>query len=276
MTRKVFLQLLLDAVSASVWVAVLGPACLAGGAVGRWLFVNLPWYWAFGLLPVTGFAAMAGLLGATAIVSAVLPRCEEGEFPFPNHRMAIVWTARLVLHRILYMPVISNIIYASPVLRWILLRLLGAKVPFDMTASSDVVVLDPGLVEIGPGTMLGGGTWVSCHYIDETKIVLRKTKIGANVNVFIRSVIFPGAVIEDDVTLGIETLVANDVFIGEGTYVGMQCMIAPKASIGRGAVIGHHVLVNANAKIGDYAVIETGAIVPTGAVVGEGERYPPR
>jgi acetyltransferase-like isoleucine patch superfamily enzyme len=134
----------------------------------------------------------------------------EGEFDFPNHRAARIWTARLVLHRILYLPVLKNILYASPLLRWLTLRLLGARVPFDMRASSDVVVLDPGLLEIGAGSLLGGGVWISGHYIDEAKIVLRRTRIGSNVNLFIRSVIFPGAVIEDDVTLGIETLLAND------------------------------------------------------------------
>jgi UDP-3-O-[3-hydroxymyristoyl] glucosamine N-acyltransferase len=254
---------LLAVVALAPAMAVLA-ACHAAWEASRWLGVLA----ALAAMPVY----LALVVGVTACAHLLLPKVEEGEFPFPEHPVAKAWVARLLLHRVVGLPGLANLLYGSPFLRTALLKGLGTKIAFDHMMSSDACVLDPELTTIGPSVMLGGSVWISSHSIDETTLYLKRVVIGEGTKVFIRSVIFPGCRLGKGVTIGMDARLATDVIVGDDAYVGMGCMIGPRTRIGAAVVIGHGVTVGADCVIDDHAIIDSGTVVPKGARVGAG-RY---
>ncbi|PIO00440.1 hypothetical protein COT72_01910 [archaeon CG10_big_fil_rev_8_21_14_0_10_43_11] len=113
----------------------------------------------------------------------------------------------------LRLPYILNI---PQVNKW-LLKLLGAKVGKKTTISGKF--LDPSLFEIGNNT-LTSNVVVSAHLQQEGKVTVAPVKIGSNCLIGYGTLILPGAVIDDDVVIGANSLVPMNKHVTKGVWTG--------------------------------------------------------
>jgi acetyltransferase-like isoleucine patch superfamily enzyme len=76
------------------------------------------------------------------------------------------------------------------------------------------------MLEIGEQTLIGGWSQITGH-IGEKTFQVKKVKIGNNCIIGGKSVIMPGVVIEDDVTVALNTVVLKDMVLKKGKiYAG--------------------------------------------------------
>lgn len=83
-------------------------------------------------------------------------------------------------------------------------------------------VLEPTLVEIGDGTVIGEGAIVSAHVNEGKYATLKKVKIGKNCVIGARSIIAPGVTIGDNTLVGAQSLVPKGMKLDSNSiYAGM-------------------------------------------------------
>jgi len=115
-----------------------------------------------------------------------------------------------------------------PPLRIRYLRLVGLKVGETSVLVGSEIIHDPYLVEIGEQTLIGGWSHITGH-IAEKQLIMKKVKIGNNCLIGGFSVIMPGAVIEDNVTLGLRSVVLKDMHLKQGKlYAGTPAKEIPR------------------------------------------------
>lgn len=107
------------------------------------------------------------------------------------------------------------------ILRRCIYRLAGLKLGRTSTLSGTEHIFDPSVTEIGEGTFIGGNAQIYGHMIED-KFIIKTVKIGKQCLIGADCSIMPGAVIEDNVTLGIRSLVVKDQVLKAGkTYAGI-------------------------------------------------------
>jgi len=128
---------------------------------------------------------------------------------------------KLGLHALLYRPPLKFIEQFKLLgLRRIMHRLAGAKIGKTTVLPGTELFYDPYVLEIGENCMIGGYVKITGHLADE-KMNLKKVKIGNNVLLGAECWIMAGAIIEDDVKIGIRSVVTSKQVLKKGkTYVG--------------------------------------------------------
>lgn len=100
------------------------------------------------------------------------------------------------------------------------LKLVGLKMGKSSVLTGSELIHDPYLVEIGEQTLIGGWSQITAH-LGERKLVVKKVKIGNNCLIGGKSFIMPGVVIEDNVTLALNSVVIKDSHLEKGMiYAG--------------------------------------------------------
>lgn len=269
-------RVLLDGIVAVLFCVLVGvPAAAVGWlAAQAGLVPDLPW-WRWALIPPIALVFLVGLLLTATVLRLLLPRLKPGRYPFPTHPQALVWLLHFSLQRLMYLPVWRHFLFAFSTLRWALLQALGARAAFNMDASSDVLMLDLPLMELGPETMIGAGSTLSGHLIEQGMLFLGGVRLGRGVQVGNNVVIGPGATIGEHAVIGPECRIAAEITIGSFAYLGAACYVSSGVHVGANAVLGHQVNVGPGVTIGDGAVIETGTRIPRGTAIGDGVHYPP-
>ena len=266
----------LDAIVAVLFCVLVGvPAAAVGwlAAQAGWL-PALPW-WRSALIPPLALVFLVGLLLTATLIRLLLPRLKPGRYPFPKHPHAIVWLLHFSLQRLMYLPVWRHFMFAFSTFRWALLRALGARVAFNMDASSDVLILDLPLIEIGPETMIGAGCTLSGHLIEQGTLLLAGIRLERGAQVGNNGLIGPGVTVGEYAIIGPECRIGAESTIGPFTYMGAACYLSPGVRVGAKAILGHQVSVGPGVSIGEGAVIQTGTRLPRGTIVADGVRYPP-
>lgn len=129
---------------------------------------------------------------------------------------------RYILYYVLYRPAL-RIVSVLPLvpLRVRLVRLAGLSMGRSSVLAGSELIHDPYMVEIGENTLIGGHSWIMGH-VAEDRLRVKPVRIGDNCLIGAKAVVMPGAVIEDDVTVGLHALVLEDQVLMEGrTYVGI-------------------------------------------------------
>jgi acetyltransferase-like isoleucine patch superfamily enzyme len=128
---------------------------------------------------------------------------------------------KYTLYFVLYRPSLK-LIGVLPLLplRIRFLKLVGLKMGKTSVVSGAELIHDPYLVEIGEQTLIGGYTQITGH-LGEKKLLIKKVKIGNNCLIGGKVFIMPGAVIEDDVTVALNSVVLKDMILKKGKiYAG--------------------------------------------------------
>jgi acetyltransferase-like isoleucine patch superfamily enzyme len=147
------------------------------------------------------------------------------------HDISILnWNAfKYSLYFVLYRPSLKLIsIFPLVPLRVRFLKLVGLKIGKSSILAGSELIHDPYMVEIGEQTLIGGWSQITGH-IGEKKLVMKKVKIGDNCLIGGLSFIMPGAVIDDNVTLGLKSVVLKDMHLEKGKfYAGIPAKEIPR------------------------------------------------
>jgi acetyltransferase-like isoleucine patch superfamily enzyme len=122
------------------------------------------------------------------------------------------------LYFVLYRPSLKliSILPLLP-LRVRYLKLVGLKMGKSSVLAGSEIFHDPYMIEIGEQTLIGGWSQITGH-VGEKKLTVKKVKIGNNCLIGGLSFIMPGAVIEDNVTLGLHSVVLKDMHLEQGKF----------------------------------------------------------
>jgi acetyltransferase-like isoleucine patch superfamily enzyme len=237
---------------------------LATAGLGRWLAVAL--------VPVGVVLFLAGMTGTAFLVRLALPRLRPGIYPLRGHPQSRAWALHFALQRVTRLPLWSQLFFSFASLRTLLLRALGARVPWFLYTSNDAMILDASLLEAGPGTMFGGRSTVCAHFVESERLLLAPVKLGAEVQLLAGAAVSPGVTIGDGSVIGADSRLGPGVTLGEAVHIGMGCVLHNDVKVGDDAVIGHHVVIEAGARIGEGAVLLPGARVSKGAEIEAGAK----
>jgi acetyltransferase-like isoleucine patch superfamily enzyme len=249
----------------------------AGAAIPTawlWSLAPLAAPWSLVLVIPLVFVFLLLLLLEIALLRRLAPRLRPGRYRFPNSSMARAWLWTLQLQRIAFQPLWAQLITGSASLRYLALRALGAKLAFRSMMSSDAVHLDPGMLDIGAGTLLGGTSLTAGHLITGNHLILGTVRVEPGAEVHADGRIGPGTRLGAGAQLGLNSIAPFQNDIGEDARIGVNCSLAARARIGRNARIGDGCVIGRGARIGAGATVAAGSIVPDGAVIPDGARFP--
>lgn len=127
------------------------------------------------------------------------------------------------------------------------LRIIGARMGRNAIASS---IIDPPLVEMGDGSVAGGGSIISGHALDGKKIYVGKVKVGRNVLIGGNTIVLPGVEIGDGAVIAAMSLIPKKTKIPPRTvwmgiparqvgYVDEEGNIIIERKEGEGSASGH-------------------------------------
>lgn len=272
--RRVAGRILFDAIAAVVcWVIAGVPAVAAGWLVAwiGWLPTAPWWRWAAAPLFVPLF--LAGLVFTAGVVRVLLPRQRPGRYPFPRHPQSVLWLLHFAVQRFMYLPLWRHFLFSFSTLRWMLLRALGCRAAFDIDTGSDVQVLDPGLVVLEPGVMIGAGSMLAGHAVEGGTLLLGRIVLSEGVQLANNVGVGPGVTIDEYTMIGPECRIGADSSIGRFCHLGAACWLSPGTRVGAHAVIGHQVSIEPDVTVGEGAVIGSGVRVAKGTVIERGARY---
>jgi acetyltransferase-like isoleucine patch superfamily enzyme len=236
----------IDVVFWLLYSVIVGGAFASTGWL--WSLVPLPMPWSLLLIGPATLVFLLILIVEVAVLSRLMPRLRPGLYAFPGSPMAVAWMFSLLFQRILFSDVWRRLIMGSAVLRYLALRAMRANISFRTSMSSDVMIVDPGLIEIAPGAMLGGGCLLGGHILTGKHLFLGKNIVEEGAELHVGVSMGPGCRVGRGAVVGVQTMMTSDVDVGEGAVVGFGCTIRPKV------------------------VIEAGARVPDGTALGKGER----
>jgi len=216
------------------WVAVTAGWAIAGAIDG-----------ALGVTLGLGGAVLAWI-GTCALVLALLPKPRPGTHRLMRGADFYGWVFGFVARRWLELPPFGLLMRQSAVLRFIVLRAAGARVAFSAQVSSDAVLMDPPLLVVERGAMIGSQATIAGHFILGDRLHLAPVVIRA------------------------EAQVALDVVVGPGTTIGPRARVEARASIGPGCDIGAEAHIAGGASLGRGVKVEPRARVPLCGVVPAG------
>jgi len=239
-----------------LWAAGLFGLLLLSATCALFTFHALPAAPALGIALALVVATLAWIL-ACALVLLLLPKPRPGTYRMLRGGPFYAWALAFIARRWLDLPPFGLVYRQSALLRFIVLRLAGARVAFSAQISSDAVLLDPGLLEMGPGALIGSGASVAGHYIVADRLVIAPVVLGAGAQVALDAVIAPGVV------------------IGEHAVIEPRASIGPAVRIGERAVIGAGTLVGRGTAIGRGARILMMSCIPPDTVLADDSCWPP-
>jgi acetyltransferase-like isoleucine patch superfamily enzyme len=125
---------------------------------------------------------------------------------------------KYILFFVLYRPSLK-VIGVLPLLplRIRYLKLVGLKMGKSSLLAGSELIHDPYMVEIGEQTLIGGWTQITGH-VSEEKLIVKKVRIGNNCLIGGKSMIMSGVTIEDNVTLGLNSVVLKNKVLKKGKF----------------------------------------------------------
>jgi acetyltransferase-like isoleucine patch superfamily enzyme len=252
---------------------IVGPPLAATAALVAAL--PIPAWLAWGLAPVWFTLFLVLLCGTLFVARLCIPKLQPGQHAFPGSTQAVGWLFHFGLQRIMNQPLWRPMVFSLAGLRWLMLRALGAKVAFGIQSAMDILLVDPSLVEVGPGSMLAAGTLLSGHVIESGQLLIAPVKLGANVQIMGQATLAPGVEIGENTVVGPGSKVLPSCKIGSDVFIGLGCILHEGVTIGSDAVIGHQCTLERGVAIGEGAVVRPFTHVPKGTVLADGAKYPP-
>jgi len=185
-----------------------------------------------------------------------LPKPRPGRHPMMRGRDFYAWALSFIARRWLDVPPMSLLFRQSGLLRFLVLRAAGARIAFTAQLSSDAVLLDPALLVVGPGAMVGSQATLAGHFILGDQLVLAPIVIGSGAQIAIDVLVGPGAV------------------LGKGVVIEARASIGPEVVIGDGAVIGGAASLGRGVTVGDRARIPMSSVLPARSQVPADSTWP--
>ena len=143
---------------------------------------------------------------------------KEGEYPLSLRDKTFY---RCSLFYLLYRPPLKLIaIFNLIPLHVLFLRLAGLQIGKTSTLPGTELITDPYLTEIGERTLVGGFSTITAHLIEHNLLLFKKITIGNDCLIGGFTLIMPGAIIDNNVTLGAKSLVTKNKHLYQGKRYG--------------------------------------------------------
>jgi hypothetical protein len=97
-------------------------------------------------------------------------------------------------------------------------RLVGCRIGKDVRLTT-AQLLDPYLISIGDGTMVGGDAVITAHLFQNGQLILAPILIGRDCQIGAHAMICPGATIGDRATVGIKAFVRKGISVPPDAHV---------------------------------------------------------
>ncbi len=232
-------------------------------SIGRWGFHQLaPLGWIPAAL-LSCVLALLGAIGVTALLTALCPRLKPGRYKMMQGRVFYSWMLRALIRRSLFFPGVKWVLFSSNLLRFLALRGLGADVAFTSSFSADVDLLDPALLTVEAGAVIGARCLLTGHFVQSGELLLDRVHVARGALLAGEVIALPGVRIGERALIKGRAALSLQVEIGERASIGACCGIDAHAKVGKGARIGN------TAVVGPRALVPDGAEVPWGARFGD-------
>ena len=132
----------------------------------------------------------------------LLPKVKPGSYDLKKDPMVVIWYLHMSLNRSLKSTGLLSIIRSSSVLKYLHLRALGAKVAYSANFSAELELVDPSLITIDEGVIIGGRCYMGCHVVFDGKLILGNIHLKKNSFISLGNVIGQGTVIGEKAVIG--------------------------------------------------------------------------
>lgn len=210
---------LLVLLPATAYVLAVFPIIFSLFTILRYISVTgILYYLILSILLVFAFFI---LLILVSFIPGLFIRIFRIKVPEGTYELAITDKAFFLhmLFFVLYRPSLTFIgIVPLVPLRLRLLKLVGLQIGQGSLIAGTEMIDEPYAVTIGDHTFIGGLSTIFSH-ISDTKLRMKPVRIGSHCFIGNKSVIMPGAIIEDDVRVEPNTVVSQDQVLYKGkTY----------------------------------------------------------
>lgn len=172
-----------------------------------------PW-----LAILTPFVACFTLFIIQFAVYLVLPRLKPGVYRLGPNAMCMSWIAQLNLARCASVAGLRALIFSSGILRFLYFNSLGAKFSYRATLSLNVDAVDYPLISIGPDSLIGDRTEISCHTVTSRHLKLGTVRVDARAFVSAFCKLGYNTHLKEDSYVGLENIVYA-MTLGEGERI---------------------------------------------------------
>lgn len=150
-------------------------------------------------------------------------------------------------------------------------RLMGMKLGITNIIGTGTLIRQPELIEIGPKTVLGIGSILSCHFSPDGKNHIQgRIKVGESCLIGAYTQLAPDTLIGDRVIIGTRSLILSGVRIGSDVQIGMGVRVE------FGSRIPDKVTIKSHTVITKYHQLESGQTWeghPAKLVVAKGSKH---
>jgi len=190
-----------------LWPILGYPQITVTGIRGVWQDSLLAWAFIFTFTPlfyvVIKFFYFLFMLPLAKLWVKPVP---EGRYPYtPNHPVVRQWILNAMITGT-FQNYYKETPWGSAALSRLMYKALGCKIGKNVLPT---VIVDPPLTEIGDNTVLGAYALIAAHAIEGDTLFIARTKIGKNCVIGTRALIWPGATLEDHVTVGSYSMVTR-------------------------------------------------------------------
>jgi len=208
----------------ALFVFVYGIALLVPAAVFRYVVLALAsrgfpgFVGAVFLVVVDLVLLLVSLVVSTGLASRVFRLRYSGEHELD---LRIPDVRNWLLNFAIYLPtaVVLDLFHLYP-LKTLHVTMMGGRIGRGVVLGG--MVTDPGLIEIGDNTVVGGFSTIMCHATERGRIRFGRVRIGRDCGVGARSTILAGGVLEDGALLGAHSFLGKNSVVPAGkTYAGV-------------------------------------------------------
>lgn len=195
----------------------LAPVALAWGVAilfARYCSAQA-WWAALLLFPVV---LVGVFIAAVAVLRLMIPPLRPGKYPVGPNRDCLAWYFHLALGRAIRLGWLQDLIHAFFLSKFLYWRAMGARIPFGVQSSMQVVLADLSLITIGPGCRLGDRVEIFCHIAVGNEIIIGPVCIGRDTEIGARSIVGPYTQIGDGCRIGMGNLLSK-TRISDGTVI---------------------------------------------------------
>jgi hypothetical protein len=210
------------------YAAVIGAALTPSALLARWAYG-----WLFGAMPAAsaavgkimlfclslgagGFLFLFCALLLTGLMARVLSRgVRPGRHPAAS-RTTLLWMFLNGMHTIViraFLPLVPMTFFSM-----MYFRLAGCRIGRNVWITTPFL-LDPYLISIGDGTVIGGDAVLTSHLFEKGILLLAPITIGSDCSVGAHALISPGVAVGDRATIGMRVILREGKRVSAGAHV---------------------------------------------------------
>ena len=194
----------------------LMPGVAAFSLTGLFIYHGYAHTWI--VLPLAPFVFFVSFIIIVAAIRLCLPTLKPGRYKRELSKMMLAWFCHFALARSAKIMGLNPLFQSFHFVKFFYWRALGAKVSFQIMNSFDSDFVDCPLINIGKNVTLASQVSISCHTDTGGLLLLSPVVIEDNVFIGVATVVGPGTTIKKGSWIGYGNVLVNQ-FIEENTRV---------------------------------------------------------